>query len=431
MCRALLAAAGTLFTACSSGAITHPAQPPPAAVFGANVRIGHPRGDDWEPYILADRFGHLFATITNISGHHLQFQRSDDGGETWSSPRTIDPSRVNVGQYDPWMALDPNDERTLLLTYMPDAPAPEIDLVRSTDLGATWSKPVAVSGAYHGLDKDAMAARGKTIAVCFDDFFTTYGAVSTDGGATWTQHPLETFKRAPYQVLCSGAGIDSRGHMFFSWDVSNQHSTPAKPAAEVWIERSSDNGATWHKTHVDYGGAGYPCPSCHSSLVGAFYGSQISLAVDSAGTVFVLWNATPAIQDRAPQRIYFARSLDSGATFSPRADVSLAPDGVEHSFPTVITGNVPGDVRIAWEDRRTGHWQLYYRRSADGGNTWSGESVLSNYTAGYSYLTPDGYVFPYGDYVRIALDPAGKLHAAWGESPAYTQPGNVWVANQR
>jgi len=433
MRRRALAAIALLLAGCNVSAppILSPAIPakearPLKERFSHNVRIGWPHGDDWEPYLVADGSGRLYATITHLSGKHLQVQRSDDGGATWTQPVTADPTPTHTGQFDPWMAIDPNDGRTLLLTYMQDDPASQIRIVRSSDLGVNWSAPIAVSGKLHALDKDAMAARGKTIAVCFDNYRTLFAAISTDDGATWTQHTISSFRSSPRQFLCSGAGIDSSGRIFLAWNRSRTKSTPQHPAEEVWIERSSDGGVTWTETHVGYGGAGYPCRRCGA---GVFLGSQISLAVGSDDRVYVIWNATPAVSDRVPQRIYFAESSDHGASFSPRQDVSLAPTGTEHSFPTVLAGSAAGDVRIAWEDRRTGVWNLYYRESRNGGGTWSRESVISN-DGGYPYQSRAGFDFPYGDYFRMAIDVAGRLHFAWGESPAYRDRGNVWVANE-
>jgi hypothetical protein len=55
--------------------------------------------------------------------------------------------------------------------------------------------------------------------------------------------------------------------------------------------------------------------------------------------------------DKGPERIYFARSEDGGATWSPRAEVSRAPSGVAHAFPALAAG-APGDLRISWMDAR-------------------------------------------------------------------------------
>lgn len=393
--------------------------------FNTNIRIGYQAGDDWEPYMAADQFGHIYTVITHLTTKHLVIQRSDDGGNTWTSPVTIDATTTKTGQFDPWVVIDPSDGKTVWVSYMQDNPASAIRVVKSTDLGVTWSTPVFASGSLSGLDKDAMAVRAGTIAVCFDDYYHLYGAVSRDGGATWTQHTMMSFKNAPLQLLCSGAGIDSQGNIFFSWDTSYKNGTPG---AEVWVEKSSDGGNTWTKTHIDYGGTAYPCSNCGK---GAFFGSQMSLSIGSDDAVYLLYNATPNQTNGVAQRIYFSKSVDHGATYSARQDVSLAPTSTEHSFPTVLAGSSAGDVRIAWEDVRQGPWNVFYRSSTDGGNTWSAESTVSNYVPGYSYLTTNGFAFPYGDYFRLTLDSNAKVHAAWGESSSYASVGNIWVANQQ
>lgn len=89
---------------------------------------------------------------------------------------------------------------------------------------------------------------------------------------------------------------------------------------------------------------------------------------DAAGQLYVLWN--PGSVDRGPERIYFSTSTDQGNSWTPKADVSLAPSGVDHAFPSVAAG-VAGDIRIAWMDQRNGperHMlsQERWRREAGG-----------------------------------------------------------------
>ncbi len=117
-------------------------------------------------------------------------------------------------------------------------------------------------------------------------------------------------------------------------------------------------------------GAPYPCSNCGF----AFLGAQAVMAVGSDDTVYMLWNSTVDQTDNAPERIFFAKSTDHGATYSDRQDVSLAAQGVEHSFPAITTGARSGDVRIAWMDMRTVLWNLFYRTSSDGGSTWNSET---------------------------------------------------------
>jgi len=84
-----------------------------------------------------------------------------------------------------------------------------------------------------------------------------------------------------------------------------------------------------------------------------------------------------------------------------------------------------GDVRVAWMDNRTGAYNVWYRSSSDGGRTWSAEIKVSAFRPGYAYVTRQGFAFPYGDYITLALDPTGNVQIAWGEGPDYSGPGNT------
>ena len=71
-------------------------------------------------------------------------------------------------------------------------------------------------------------------------------------------------------------------------------------------------------------------------------------------------------------------------------------------------------------------WNVYYRRSTNGGGTWSAETDLSTYTAGYSYIQTNGFSFPFGDYYEMDIDDQGTSHLIWGEGLNYDTPGSIW-----
>ena len=198
------------------------------------------------------------------------------------------------------------------------------------------------------------------------------------------------------------------------------------------MTRSTDDGATWSTSRVAFSEATLPC-GCDGWN---YWGAQMALAVDGHDRVYVLYNATST--PSGVDRVLFTRSDDHGATWQSPTDVSLAPVGSNNLFPGLAaTGN--GDVRIAWMDDRNGHdaggndpaarWNTWYRRSSDGGATWSGETRLSQYAPGtsYSFGGPHpGFLQPYGDYLEMDIDGAGRTHVIWGEGNDYAGPGNVW-----
>jgi hypothetical protein len=135
--------------------------------------------------------------------------------------------------------------------------------------------------------------------------------------------------------------------------------------------------------------------------------------------------------DKGTERIFFARSEDAGATWSSRIDVSAAPAGAAHAFPAVAAG-APGDVRIAWMDARAGtQWNVYHRRSSDGGRSFGPEADLSTFVTGFSYILPDGFSFPFGDYFEVDIDDRGDSQLVWGEGLNWLSPGSIWYARGR
>ncbi len=132
------------------------------------------------------------------------------------------------------------------------------------------------------------------------------------------------------------------------------------------------------------------------------------------------------------RQTFYSTSHDHGNTWTAKADVSLAPmvPAVDHAFPSVAAA-AAGDIRIAWMDQRNAqHWNVYYRTSTDGGSHWSAETVLSTFVSGVSYIFPDGFRFPFGDYFDMDIDNQSHTQTAWGEGFNWLTPGNVWYTRQ-
>jgi hypothetical protein len=427
----LLALAG-LVAALAPGFVAASSSSPSPTRFTTQFRVGFPAGDNWEPALAADRFGHVYVFYKNYDvpgqtscancDRHLLLQISSDRGQTWSTPRAIDPEATKGGQFDPQIAVDPIDGKTIWVSYLQNNKS-SIAVMKSSDFGQTWSGPTIVENLQRATDKDSLAVRGQTIAVSYNAVQKIYASISHDGGATWTTSLINNGSTQLGWSLGGGGGIDSLGNIFFAFDGYTQNGQ-AKGPVNLYEVRSTDGGQTWSLTTLGVSGAPFPCANCGF----AFLGAQMTMAIGSDDSVYLLWNSTPDQTDYAPERIYFARSTDHGATYSARQDVSLASAGIEHSFPAITTGTTAGDVRIGWMDTRTGNWNLFSRSSGDGGTTWNPESQVSGYVPGYSYLTPTGYGLPYGDYFQMAVDDSGSTQIAWGESSSYAGPGNIWVS---
>ncbi|HZU69051.1 MAG TPA: sialidase family protein [Ktedonobacteraceae bacterium] len=432
--------AGAMLIVCISGgaaALAHPVTftPSNGLQFTTQMRIGFHSGDDWEPSIAADRYGHVYALYKHydVQGGgtcpgcdlHLLVQRSDDEGKTWSAPRPIAPGPVKGGQYDPQIMVDPADGRTVWASFLENSKS-RIAVVKSTDFGQTWSKLEIVSDNPPGLDKDELAVRGNTIVVAYDDNYNTWAAVSVDDGAHWSTREVFPTSRRFSISLSAGAAIDSLGNIFVSWDSFDAaHRQHGNGPATLWVSKSNDNGEHWTRTVIDVSAE---APLCHPCGY-AYLSSQMALRIGSDDTIYLLWNGSIDQKSLEPQRIFFSRSTDHGKTYSPRVDISDAPQGVENCFPAIAVGQAPGDVRFAWMDTRTGKWNVFFRESTDGGLHLSSSVRISSYVPGYPYLTKAGFDLPYGDYQSMAVDSDNNTQMAFGEGPSYQGPGNQWVSH--
>src|SRR5579884_2211247 len=117
---ALLAGAWVaLSPSARAGASTSSMSSSSAARFTSQLRLGYAAGDDWEPALAADRYGHVYALYKHydVSGQsscascdlHVLLQVSSDRGRTWSTPRALNPEPTNGGQFDSQIVVDPVD----------------------------------------------------------------------------------------------------------------------------------------------------------------------------------------------------------------------------------------------------------------------------------------------------------------------------------
>ncbi len=432
------------------GAVT-PTAPTPA--FSGPTRIGFPGGDDWEPSVAADRYGHVYTFMTHYlsfkgggtgdpdptcvgcGSPHMVLQVSSDGGATFSAPRAPFPTLTR--QDDPQIVVDPADGRTVYASYMEDNKSSQ-HVARSDDFGATW-QTMLVEPLQRGTDKDILAVRGGNVYLVYHTQQKIFASSSHDGGATWSFTNMVGTTNSSLGVSLPSGGAVAPGDgrtVYFAWNGVNRPGQ-AKGTINLYVTKSTDGGTSWSTSLVDISQAAPDCGCAGWD----FWGAQMALDVDPSGSVDVLWNANRV--QYGPQRVYFARSTNGGSAWSTPLDVSTAVGGTNHAFPALVTGGT-GDVRIAWMDDRNGfdlggatgvaRWNTWYRSSTDGGATWSPEVRLSAYVPGFAYklATPlQGYLQPYGDYMELDVTGAGKTVAAWGEGPSYNGPGNIWFAAQQ
>ena len=73
--------------------------------------------------------------------------------------------------------------------------------------------------------------------------------------------------------------------------------------------------------------------------------------------------------------VYYQRSIDGGKSWQMAVRLTT-DDGSFSGYPTIAVLN--NEVHVAWTDHRNGNDDIYYRRSSDGGTTWSAETRITS-----------------------------------------------------
>ena len=145
-----------------------------------------------------------------------------------------------------------------------------------------------------------------------------------------------------------------------------------------------------------------------------------ALVVDSSGYLHAVWyDHTPGNNE-----IYYKKSTNGGASWSPNQRLTYTSGS---SYDPDIAVDSLGGVHVVWYDYTPGNGEIYYRGSTDGGTSWSPSQRLT--------WTPVATELP-----AIAVDGVDRIHLIWddytpGKSDLYYKRsltgGATWAATQR
>ena len=393
--------------------------------------------DDWEPNIAADPSSSwLYQMTTQYGGHRvcrprmnhcILFRSSPDRGRTWQRaiimPRKQCPPgkscRLAAWQNDPGITV--SSSGVIYAAWMNQW---DVTFARSRDHGRTWTGRHdfrrALGISFTDKPWIAISPSGKDVYVAFNSS-DSYISASHDYGRTWAR-PVKTNTNGRYWFAEAGA-VAPDGHAYFAESAEHQN---AKGDVRLAVISSADGGASWRTSYVARSQQQPYCPvkDCPND----FYGAQIGLAVDPAGTILAAYvaNATP----QAPMRLYAITSADGGRSWTAPRSLGARGTKVGADFPKVAAGPRPGDFRVAWEDDGNGAtaWNVWYRATVNRGASWGRTVRLSNRGAGAPYKNRRGFQFPYGDYFGITVDSHGTSYLIWSEGTSYDGPGGTWWA---
>jgi len=124
---------------------------------------------------------------------------------------------------------------------------------------------------------------------------------------------------------------------------------------EIYYKRSIDGGTSWGND---------------IRLTNNVRMSYDPAIVTSNTALHVIWEDF----SNNPYKVYYKRSIDEGITWSP--DIQLTNSWCHSHYPAIASsGNY---LHLVYGDCKSGHYEIYYRRSDDEGLTWGSEVMLTN-----------------------------------------------------
>jgi len=287
----------------------------------------------------------------NYSGG-VYYKRSNDAGISWGAAIRLNDFHSNTFYYYPSISVSGSDVHVI---YVRNHNAYDIvSYKRSTDGGVTWGSEIQVTSTTNSSQFPSISVSGLEVHAVWQFWTSPARQIqyvhSTDRGASWgalTQLTNSPGNLSFPSVSVSGLTVHI---IWYSYDNG------------IYYKRSTDGGTSWlAETRLSSNQAISKSPS-------------VTL---SGSLVYVVWQDYRDLNCE----IYYKRSTDAGSGWGADSRLTNAPDS--SVYPSVTaSGQI---VHVVWQDNRVGNWEIYYKRSTDGGTSWGADSRLTNNSANSQY----------------------------------------------
>jgi len=249
----------------------------------------------------------------------------------------------------------------------------EVFYKKSTNGGSIWTTKRLTWNSGNSLYPAIATNASNHIHIVWSDNtpgnYEIYYKKSTDGGSTWITKRL-TWNSGNSRV--PAIVVDSNSFIHVVW----YDDTPGN--TEIYYKRSTDGGSTWMTKRLTWNSGGSDCPSITAS---------------SSGNVYVVWRDYSS----GNEEIYFKQSTDGGITWMTKrltwnSSRSISPD------IAIDSGNA---IHVVWYDDMPGNYEIYYKKSADGGLSWSTKRL----TWGNNFC----------ESPAVTTDSSNAIHVVWME----------------
>ncbi len=280
----------------------------------------------------------------------IYYKRTTDGGLNWETDKRL----TNAPDSSYFASVASSGANVHIVWIDCRDGNNELYYKRSTDGGTVWGTDTRLTNDAALSWRPSNAVSGDDVHVVWEDFqgFVTYAIYyrrSTDGGTTWGTD-ITLSDNLFNAVRPSIAVSDTNVHVVWC-DVRDG-------SWETYYTRSTDSGTTWG---TDTRLSDVPDGSIYCSIAA------------TGNDVHVLW----CDERDGNSEIYYKRSTDGGTTWG--ANVRLTNDPDSSMLPSVAVSDKI--VHVVWYDNRDDNFEVYYKRSTEGGTNWETDTRLTNDTA--------------------------------------------------
>jgi hypothetical protein len=357
--------------------------------------------------ILVSSFAPPVSTSSTTQGARVFF--STNGGANWATENLVPAPANGIGISEDWnFAYNSAGvlHGAVLGTpgnfYQGSTATPNVPLSFTYPLGGTGINTINNAPSAGNADQPWINLSGNNVHIGYTDFSAgsaPHVATSNNNGATWSLDTSPIAAPVLGNTVNPGTRIatDSNGNVYSIFGVGPQ-SSPGVHTVTYFLNRSTDNGATWNFTtalnpngiQITSGTSDQLCnctqtvnnyfaldPAGHG--VNDLRGNITAIAPDSTGAhVYALIGKQDA---NNVDRIYLESFQAVGPNLVPTHETVISPAGQRAALPA-ITVKADGSVIMMYETFNTqdGKVHVHVAASDDFGATISDDKELYSFT---------------------------------------------------
>jgi len=140
---------------------------------------------------------------------------------------------------------------------------------------------------------------------------------------------------------------------------------------------------------------------------------KASIVVDDSNYIHIVWEENRVT---TTTEVYYIKSVDHGVSFSSPVLLSVS-DSYYSGYPAIVCYGQ--GIHVAWRDSYIGN-NIYYKRSTNGGSSWSGSTQLCNVSGEIGMECPAMLADANGVHIAFIDDEDDAIYirksADWGSS---------------